>query len=58
MDASMTKAVGDAVTEITGAFGSITNWWVIGVAVAIFGASIAIGVVAKLLGKRRGRKGK
>lgn len=58
MDASLTTAIGNAVTSITGAFSAITDWWVIGVAVAIFGASIAVGVVAKLLGKRRGRKGR
>lgn len=57
MDTSLAAAVSTAVTNITGAFSAITNWWVIGVAVAIFGASIAVGVVAKLLGKRR-RRGK
>lgn len=56
METSVITAIDSAVTELTGSFAAITNWWIVGVAVAFFGMSIAIGVVLSLFGKRRRRR--
>lgn len=53
---SLVSAVTGTVTQITGSFGSILNWWFVPAVVSIFGASIAIGLVLKFFGKRRGRR--
>lgn len=56
MEASVITAIDTAVTQVTGSFASITGWWVIGVAVAFFGASIAVNVVLSLFGKKRRKR--
>ena len=56
MEASVITAIDTAVTQVTGSFSAITGWWVIGVAVAFFGASIAVNVVLSLFGKKRRKR--
>lgn len=52
----LASSVQGTVTQITGSFGSILNWWFVPAVVALFGAGIAIGLVLKFFGKRRGRR--
>ena len=40
MGASMVSGIQSAVTEVTGGFSAVAGWWVVGVAVAFFGAGI------------------
>lgn len=58
MGASMVSGIETAVTEITGAFSSVTGWWIVGVAVAFFGAGIVINLIASFFGKRKGKRRK
>ena len=54
---ALSAAIQTTVTDITSSFGSILGWWFVPVVVALFGASIAIGLVLKFFGKRsRGRR--
>lgn len=53
---TLPAAITSTVNEITGSFGSILNWWFIPAVVGLFGAGIAIGLVIKFFGKRRGRR--
>lgn len=51
------SAVTATVGQITGSFTSILGWWFIPAVIALFGASIAIGLVLRFFGKRsRGRR--
>lgn len=52
----LTSAIEGTVTQITGSFTSILGWWFIPAVVGLFGAGIAIGLVLKFFGKRRGRR--
>lgn len=53
---ALSSAVTGTVTQITGSFGSILSWWFVPAVIALFGAGIAIGLVLKFFGKRRGRR--
>lgn len=53
---ALTSAVAGTVTSITSSFGSILGWWFVPAVIALFGASIAIGLVLKFFGKRRKRR--
>lgn len=54
--AELASSVQGTVTQITGSFASILNWWFVPAVIALFGAGIAIGLVLKFFGKRRGRR--
>ena len=56
METSLATGVASAVTEVTGAFSSVTSWWVIGIAVAFFGAGIVVNLIASFFGKRKKRR--
>lgn len=56
MDANIVSGVEAAVTQITGGFSAVTGWWVIGVAVAFFGAGLIINLIASFFGKRKKRR--
>lgn len=56
METSLAAGVASAVTEITGGFSAVTGWWIVGVAVAFFGAGIVVNLIASFFGKRN--KGK
>lgn len=58
METSLTTGIASAVTEVTGGFTAVTGWWVVGVAVAFFGAGLVINLIASFFGKRRRRRGK
>ena len=58
METSLAAGVASAVTEVTGAFSSVTGFWVIGVAVAFFGAGIVVNLIASFFGKRKGKRRK
>lgn len=58
METSLATGIASAVTEVTGGFSAVTGWWVVGVAVAFFGAGIVINLIASFFGKRRGRRRK
>lgn len=53
-DAALASSISGSVTQITNSFGSILSWWFVPAVIAIFGASIAIGLVLKFFNKRRG----
>lgn len=55
---AIATAVGDATTAISGTFSTITGWWFVPVAIAFFVASLAVGLIARFFGKRKGRRGK
>lgn len=52
------STVTEAVTTVTGAFGSITAWWPILIAVGFFVAGSAINLISGFFNKKKGRKGK
>lgn len=56
MGTSMVTGIESAVTEVTGAFSSVTGWWVVGIAVAFFGAGIVVNLIASFFGKRKGKR--
>lgn len=58
METSLVTGITSAVTEVTGGFSAVTGWWVVGVAVAFFGAGIVINLIASFFGKRKGRRRK
>ena len=58
MEASLVAGVTSAVTSVTGAFSAVTGWWVVGVAVAFFGAGLVINLIASFFGKRKKKRGK
>lgn len=58
MPTSLVSGITTAVTDVTGGFTAVTGWWVVGVAVAFFGAGIVINLIASFFGKRRKRRGK
>ncbi len=58
METSLTTGIASAVTQVTGGFATVTGWWVIGVAVAFFGAGIIVNLIASFFGKRKGRRRK
>ena len=58
MGASMVSGIETAVGQVTGAFSSVTGWWVVGVAVAFFGAGIVVNLIASFFGKRKGKRKK
>lgn len=53
-EASLASAVTTTVGQITSSFTTILNWWFVPAVIAIFGASIAIGLILKFFNKRRG----
>lgn len=58
MEASLTSGIASAVSSITGSFYAVTNWWVVGVAVAFFGAGLVVNLIASFFGKRKGKRRK
>lgn len=56
MDANLASSIEAAVTQVTGGFSAVTGWWVVGVAVAFFGAGLVINLVASFFGKRKKRR--
>lgn len=58
MNTSLVSGITDAVTEVTGGFSAVTGWWVVGIAVAFFGAGLIVNLIASFFGKRRGRRRK
>ena len=56
MDANLASSVETAVTQVTGGLSAVTGWWVIGVAVAFFGAGLIVNLVASFFGKRKKRR--
>lgn len=56
MGASMVSGIEAAVTEVTGGFSAVTGWWIVGVAVAFFGAGIVVNLIASFFGKRKGKR--
>lgn len=58
MGTSMVSGIENAVGQVTGAFSSVTGWWVVGVAVAFFGAGIVVNLIASFFGKRKGKRKK
>lgn len=58
METSLATGIASAVTEVTGGFSAVTGWWIVGVAVAFFGAGIVINLIASFFGKRKGRRRK
>lgn len=56
MGASMVSGIETAVGQVTGAFSSVTGFWVVGVAVAFFGAGIVVNLIASFFGKRKKRR--
>lgn len=59
IDTAVATAIGNAVTEISTGISTVTGWWFVPVALAIFGASITITLIASFFGKRgRRRRGK
>lgn len=58
MGASMVSGIEAAVTEVTGGFSAVTGWWIVGVAVAFFGAGIVVNLIASFFGKRKGKRRK
>lgn len=52
------SAVTATVGNITSSFTSILGWWFVPAVIALFGAGIAIGLVLKFFGKRRGGRRK
>lgn len=58
MESSLATGIASAVTSVTGGFTAVTGWWVVGVAVAFFGAGLVINLIASFFGKRRKRRGK
>ena len=58
MGASMVSGIEAAVTQVTGAFSSVTGFWVVGVAVAFFGAGIVVNLIASFFGKCKGKRRK
>ena len=58
MENSLATGVASAVTSVTGGFSAVTGWWVVGVAVAFFGAGIVINLIASFFGKRKGKRKK
>ena len=58
MGASMVSGIEAAVTQVTGGFSAVTGWWIVGVAVAFFGAGIVVNLIASFFGKRKGKRRK
>lgn len=58
METSLTTGIASAVTHVTGGFSAVTGWWVVGVAVAFFGAGIVVNLIASFFGKRKGKRRK
>lgn len=58
METSLTTGIASAVTQVTGGFSAVTGWWVVGVAVAFFGAGIVVNLIASFFGKRKGKRRK
>lgn len=58
MGASMVSGIETAVGQVTGAFSAVTGFWVVGVAVAFFGAGIVVNLIASFFGKRKGKRKK
>ena len=58
METSLATGIASAVTEVTGGFSAVTGWWVIGIAVAFFGAGIVVNLIASFFGKRKGKRRK
>lgn len=56
MESTVATAIGTGVTTVTGAFTSITGWWVLPVAVGFFVAGLCIKLVMSFFGKRKGKK--
>lgn len=53
---SMATAIGDAVTEVTGAFSTVTGWFPVTIAIGLFGAGLVVSLIASFFGKRKRRK--
>lgn len=58
MQTSLVSGIETAVTQVTTGFSAVTGWWVVGVAVAFFGAGIIVNLIASFFGKRKGRRRK
>lgn len=58
METSLVSGITAAVTEVTGGFSAVTGWWVVGVAVAFFGAGLVVNLIASFFGKRKGKRRK
>lgn len=58
METSLATGIASAVTEVTGGFSAVTGFWVVGVAVAFFGAGIVVNLIASFFGKRKGKRRK
>ena len=56
MDTNLASSIEAAVTQVTSGFSAVTGWWVVGVAVAFFGAGLIINLVASFFGKRKKRR--
>ena len=58
MGSSMVSGIESAVAEVTGGFSAVTGWWIVGVAVAFFGAGIVVNLISSFFGKRKGKRRK
>lgn len=56
IETSMATAIGAAVTDVTGAFSTITGWWPVGIAIGLFGAGLVVSLIASFFGKRKRKK--
>lgn len=53
---SMATAIGGAVTDVTGAFSTVTGWFPVTIAIGLFGAGLVVSLVASFFGKRKRRR--
>lgn len=52
------ESVSAAMSMITGTFSSISNWWIVLYAVAMFTVSTAIGVIGTIVNRNRKKGGR
>lgn len=53
---SLASAIGTAVTDVTGAFSTVTGWFPVTIAIGLFGAGLVVSLIASFFGKRKRRK--
>lgn len=56
IEASLATAIGSAVTDVTGAFSTVTGWFPVTIAIGLFGAGLVVSLIASFFGKRKRRK--
>lgn len=53
---SLGTAIGTAVTNVTGAFSTVTGWFPVSIAIGTFGAGLVVSLIASFFGKRKRRR--